>query len=129
VERGETSRRRGGRVVSIVNPDEVRFWGTRQRRPVSSSRFNRSVCPLDWGWYPEDRLTVAPQRAGDKQPAGGQPSGTDMSAAACLTLSSMSYGPAPTRQDVGRMHEGGLGGATGSNSQDRETGFMFFEAG
>lgn len=26
----------------------------------SSSWFNRSVWPLDWGWYPKDRLTVTP---------------------------------------------------------------------
>ena len=32
-----------------------------QRSAVSISWFLRSVWPLDWGWYPEDRLTVAPR--------------------------------------------------------------------
>ena len=30
-------------------------------RVVSRSWFNLSVWPLDSGWYPEDRLTVAPR--------------------------------------------------------------------
>ena len=41
---------------------EAGLWLIKQRRVVSSSWFILSVCPLDWGWNPEDRLTEAPTR-------------------------------------------------------------------
>ena len=31
-----------------------------QRRVASTAWLARSACPLDCGWYPEERLTVAP---------------------------------------------------------------------
>jgi len=39
------------------------FWETMQCSMVSISWFICSVCPLDWGWKPEDRLIVAPSWA------------------------------------------------------------------
>lgn len=35
------------------------FCAAIQRRVASSSWLARSVCSLDWGWYPDDRLTDA----------------------------------------------------------------------
>ena len=54
-------RRDQGTVVNWDNQDEG-FWEAMHRRAVSSSWFMRAVCPLLWGWNPEDRLAVAPSR-------------------------------------------------------------------
>jgi len=53
--------------VGIFYPNQLFRPGSRvvvvkQRRVVSRSWFILSVCPLDWGWKPEDRLTEAPIR-------------------------------------------------------------------
>ena len=39
---------------------EARLLVVTQRNVASSAWLARSACPLVWGWYPEDRLTVAP---------------------------------------------------------------------
>ena len=46
----------------VVVDQEAGLWLTKQRRVVSRSWLILSVCPLDWGWKPEDRLTEAPTR-------------------------------------------------------------------
>lgn len=65
LERLETRSRAGQGVVWILRWGFCLRWGNSWRldcRQVSSSWFNRSVWPLDWGWYPEERLMVAPRR-------------------------------------------------------------------
>lgn len=35
------------------------FWDARQYRAISISWLLHSVCPIDWWWYPEERLAMA----------------------------------------------------------------------
>ena len=39
---------------------ENRFWAVSQRRAAPKSWLAHSACQLDWGWCPEERLTVDP---------------------------------------------------------------------
>lgn len=50
------------RLVAVSTLKGREATGRTQRRPVSISWFSLSVCPLDCGWNPEDRITAGHKR-------------------------------------------------------------------